>query len=269
MVLRCLPKGGELMAKGRSPNYPSITLAESVERLKPLYDSIHTRRATRELIAQNLGYKGLNGRSLTLIATLRRYGLLEQEKKGELHVGERAVSIMELSKGNSERAKAFKDAAFEPLLFSHLRDDFGETLPKDETLKHYLIKKEFLPNAAEEIIRVYRANLELVKEEEAAYDALMSTQRTGPQHSIARSEIERAVMNRASVQETLLSEGADASKQLRFNISRDSEAQVIFRGPVTQEAIEKLAALLELQKDTFPKQVELDAKELDAIADSN
>lgn len=59
--------------------------------------------------------------------------------------------------------------------------------------------------------------------------------------------------------------GDIGAKRLRFNISRNSEAQVIFTGEVTQEAIEKLAALLALQKDTFPTQAELDESETERI----
>jgi hypothetical protein len=251
------------MTTGRSPNYPSLTLAEALERLKPLYDSIHTRPAEKEIIAQNLGYKGINGRSLTLIATLRRYGLLVQEGKGLLRISQRAVSILELGRGDEERLTAFKDAAFDPVLFSQLYNDFGERLPKDENLKHYLIKKEFLPKAAEEIIRVYRANLELVNEEGQAHNAAMTPHTAGPQHSVARAErerneIDRSFLSKAAADLAVLGAAVPGSgKQLRFNISRDSEAQVIFTGPVTQEAIEKLAALLQLQKDTFPTQEEL------------
>jgi len=39
---------------------------------------------------------------------------------------------------------------------------------------------------------------------------------------------------------------------LVFKISKDSEARIVFTGNVTQEAIEKLTALLNLSKDTYP-----------------
>ena len=39
---------------------------------------------------------------------------------------------------------------------------------------------------------------------------------------------------------------------LQFRISRNSSVFICFYGPVSREAIEKLIALLELQKDTFP-----------------
>lgn len=37
-------------------------------------------------------------------------------------------------------------------------------------------------------------------------------------------------------------------------IARDTKAAVVFRGEVTQKAIDKLIQFLELQKDTFPLQ---------------
>jgi len=257
MVVRCFQKGGAAMTTGRSPNYPSFPLSEALERLKRLYSGIHTRAAEREVVAQNLGYKGLSGPSLSLIATLRRYGLLLPEGKGRLRVSDRAVSIMELSRGATERAAAVKDAAFESALFSQLYADFGESLPKDETLKHYLIKKGFLPKAADEIIRIYRDNIELVREETEAYSDPMTASANA---SIARAPA--ALVTRPSglagleMMERIVPEG---SKVLRLNVGRDVEAHIVFNGPVTQEAIDKLAKLLEIQKDTFPTQAELDS----------
>jgi hypothetical protein len=52
---------------------------------------------------------------------------------------------------------------------------------------------------------------------------------------------------------------APGERELKLNISRDTQARVIFTGPVTQEAVEKLAALLDMQKDTFPTKAELEA----------
>jgi hypothetical protein len=50
---------------------------------------------------------------------------------------------------------------------------------------------------------------------------------------------------------------APGESVLAFKISRDSEARVIFSGQVTQEAIGKLTALLDLSKDSYPTQAEL------------
>jgi hypothetical protein len=158
------------------------------------------------------------------------------------------------------RNEAIRQSAFEPELFSELRNDFPEKLPSDSTLRHYLIKKGFMPKAAEEIIHVYKTNLELVEEEGGEYNAPMPTE-TSPQHSIARAELNRIFASKTASDLSALGVPVPGDgKELRFNISRGSEAQVIFRGPVTQEAIDKLARLLELQKDTFPTEAELQPK---------
>lgn len=45
---------------------------------------------------------------------------------------------------------------------------------------------------------------------------------------------------------------ARGASELRLKISRNCEAKVTFSGTVTQDAITKLVALLEMSKDTFP-----------------
>lgn len=242
------------MAKGRSPNYPSMSLADAVKRLRPVYEGVHTYPTPRDVIFENLGYSGASGRALTVLGTLRRYGLLIPEGKGHLKVSDRAVSILELPEGATERNEAIRAAAFEPELFSEMDKDFPEKLPNDSSLKHYLIKKGFMPKAAEEIIHVYRANLELVEEQGGEYNQAMPPQTTplGTPSHLSRPEIAQILTGSKGVPK--------GDKELIFNISRETEAQVSFRGPVTQEAIEKLAALLDLQKDTFPTNAELQPK---------
>jgi hypothetical protein len=46
--------------------------------------------------------------------------------------------------------------------------------------------------------------------------------------------------------------------ELAFKLSRGSEARVVIYGEASQEAIEKLTSLLDLQKDTFPTREELE-----------
>jgi hypothetical protein len=252
------------MPKGRSPNYPSLPLADAIEKVRLIYSGIHTHAAPKDVIAESLGYTSLSGRPLSYIGTLRRYDLLKTAGSGNLQVTDNAIAILELPPGSPERKKAMSDAAFSPSLFTELRAEFPDKLPNDSTLRHYLVKKGFMSKAADEIIHVVRANLELLEEEASEYNPAMSS--TEPQHSVAAAERKR-ILDRALVSKTAADLAVlgvpvpDDGKELRFNISRDSEAQVIFRGPVTQEAIDKLAKLLELQKDTFPTEAELQVAE--------
>jgi len=62
------------MAKIRSPHYPSQTLEEAIQRVEQVYNLEHTHPSPRNVVAQGLGYTSLNGASLSVIATLTRYG---------------------------------------------------------------------------------------------------------------------------------------------------------------------------------------------------
>jgi hypothetical protein len=237
-----------------------MPLIDAIKRLKPVYEGVHTYPTPKPVIFENLGYSSASGRALTVLGTLRRYGLLVPEGKGHFRVSDRAVAILELPEGSPERNQAIRETIFQPELFSEMHNDFPDKLPNDASLKHYLIKRRFLPSAAEEIIQVYRANLELVEEQSGEYNAPMPPET--PQHSIARAELNRIFASKtASDLAALGVHVPSGDKELRFNISRETEALVSFKGPVTQEAIEKLSALLELQKDTFPTNAELSKAE--------
>lgn len=156
------------MAKMRSPNYPSLTLKDAIGRVKRVYDSEHTHAAPREVVAKALGYNSLNGTSLSILGTLIRYGLLEKSGKDGLKVTADTVTALELDENHPDRLDALTRLAFKPALFAELDERFGNELPSDVNLKHYLIQqKSFLPDAAEAVIRVYRENLELVTQENA------------------------------------------------------------------------------------------------------
>lgn len=155
------------MAK-RSPNYPQLTLREALEAVRKVYTAQHTYPAEREVVAQNLGYKGLNGASLPVLGALNRYGLLVSEGE-QLKVSDDAVTILELPADNEERQAALRRAAYATTVFNQMSETYGEKPPNDVTLRHDLIKKKFLPKAADEVIRIYRDNLELVTPEAPAY----------------------------------------------------------------------------------------------------
>ncbi|HYJ88082.1 MAG TPA: hypothetical protein VEW46_18590 [Pyrinomonadaceae bacterium] len=238
------------MTKGRSPNYPQLTLEEALQRIRPLYEATHTYPTDKQVIAENLGYGGLHGKSLTLIGALRRYNLLEAEGEG-MRVSEDAVTLLELPKGDPQHVSALDRAAFAPRLFAQMHADFGTNLPNDVTLRHYLIKQGFLPKAADEVIRVYRANLELVLGENDAYNERMSQPdpRSTATQFVSPPSIPSA--ERFGMPSVTSDEG------VRFHIS-SNQILASFSGTVTQEIIQKLIKHLEIYQDDFPTKAALE-----------
>jgi hypothetical protein len=270
-----------LMAKMRSPNYPRADLSAAIAMAKKVYDGQHTHAGAREVVASHLGYESLNGTSLTWIATLTSYGLLENVEGG-LKVTDDAVTVIELPKGETERIEAVRRLAFTPKLFTELRQEFGDKLPNDVNLRHSLIKKKFLPKAADEAIRVYRETLEFVTDEmkeynppdtgapEGQFKPGLETPMQPPTRSPHVGPEQRSFGTATEIpvdlsKIRLMTEDGRPlafrkSTELAFKLSRGSEAKVTIYGDASQEAIQKLRALLELQEDTFPTNEEIAAQ---------
>jgi hypothetical protein len=130
------------MERQRSPSYPSLSLPQAVDMVAKLHKANRTSTISRETAAKDLGYTGLTGRSLTVIAALAQYGLIERAGKGDIKVTRRAVDILH-SVDSADRAEAIQDAAFAPNLFQQLHERFPEGVPSHNALRSYLIQQEF------------------------------------------------------------------------------------------------------------------------------
>src|ERR1700712_5719142 len=86
-------RGVWLMGRSRSPSYPQIGLREAVQRVKSVYDRDYRNVLTREVAAERLGYSGLNGKSLAVLAALGRFGLVEG-RGDEVRVTDLAARIL-------------------------------------------------------------------------------------------------------------------------------------------------------------------------------
>lgn len=248
--------------KSRSPRYPSINLAEAVDRIKTIYEKEHTHRANREVIARDLGYAGLNGASAAVIGSLRQFGLLESAGDG-LRVSDIATTIVELPPGSPERVEALREAALSPKLFAELNEFFGPKLPSDENLRLFLVKKGFNSKAAGIAIRTYRDTVSLVKDEERDYNdsslAIPRGQETTSQMQFAPGlEVQRAFTPKTAADLQALNVPLPGSytEDLQYRISEDCKVRVLFDGAVTREAIQKLIAYLQLGMDDFPSKTQ-------------
>lgn len=249
------------MAVTRSPKYPQFSLMEAIERVKKIYAKEKWHPATEEVLVQQMGYKGLNGASLGSIATLKRYGLLIPAGESEFRVSDNAVTIIEAPKDNPEWKKALTHLAFHPPLFAELKETFGYDLPSDANLRHYLIKKKFNPNAAEEVIKVYRENLETVLKEESNtgddkgansnnVDSVQPVSVGVESQDNKNSGIPSSVPTQVQLGPNDVSYAF--SESLTIRLSSDCKAHIQYEGLVTQEAIKKLIKYLELGIDDYP-----------------
>jgi hypothetical protein len=169
MLYESYGRGIYAVAKARSPGYPAIGLKEAVERVRAVYQKDFQNRLPRAVIANHMGYKGLSGASLPVLAAMGQYGLLEG-RGDETRVSDLALKIIAHEPGVAERLTALNEAAVGPELFSELHKKFPDGKASDAAIKSYLLINKFIPAAADTSLRAYRETIELLIEEEQAYN---------------------------------------------------------------------------------------------------
>jgi hypothetical protein len=242
----------------RSPNYPGISLSEAIPRIAQIYESEHNHAADGETLAIAMGYKGSNGASDVVISALKKYGWLENAGQRQYKLSEGAIDVYLHQRGDPERVKAIRDAAFTPPLFKELHDEFGDILPSENNLRIKLIKKGFNPKSVGDVIQAYRETLELVSLESAGYNADVAGKKEDKQDSKPAGEPPMQAAAQAKPQTpSATGHVPPPADGFQFQISERS-VNVLFNGLVTQEAIKKLIKYLEISVDDFPTKKDLE-----------
>jgi hypothetical protein len=157
----------------RSPNYPAISLPSAIERISALYKNQHSHAAPREVVANSLGFRSLSGPAATVISTLFKYGLLERVGS-EAKISERALQIL-FPNSPAERDGAIRAAADEPQLFAELNERFPGG-GSDALLRNYLTRRNFSPNALDDVILAFKETAEFVSREVGGHDSPAPTE---------------------------------------------------------------------------------------------
>src|SRR5262249_32275109 len=131
------------------------------------------------------------------------------------------MRAIELPEGDPERTAALVRMVFAPSVFADLRSRYGEQLPL--SVSHALVSQEFAPHAADEIIRVYRANFEFVRERGGEVG-------TPPATGQVERQSEASVATAPELSRSRLSLEISPDRVLQFQIAEDTDARIHFRG---------------------------------------
>ncbi len=113
---------------GRSRRYPTFSLEEALEYCERINTEVGFTPASREVLAQAIGYSGLSGPAARKLAALSYFGLLRKDSKG-LRLSPMAGRIL-VPTSEQERKEALVDAAQGPSLYQELFERFaGGPLP--------------------------------------------------------------------------------------------------------------------------------------------
>jgi hypothetical protein len=148
------------MAKMRSPNYPAVGLSECLERVRRLWAMEKKTPVNYAVAAEAIGYGGLSGPSRTVLASMKKYGLVDSDDK-TVRVSDLALRILHPA-GEHEQLSALQEAALKPDLFRQLFDTMKDA--SNGALKSHLITKlSFSEVGARQLIKSYRDTIEISK----------------------------------------------------------------------------------------------------------
>jgi hypothetical protein len=148
----------------------TISLGTALEKTRAIYDAAHRRRMSRAEIARYLGYGGLNGAAVAVIANLTRYGLLVG--RGEaITVSEDAVTALVEPRDSAERRAAIRRLAGTPSVFADLMRQL-EGGPVSETAVRIRLERLGLKAKSAEIMaRAFFETMALVGADGEAHTA--------------------------------------------------------------------------------------------------
>lgn len=130
-----------MATRERSPNYPAHPLTESVEHVTRLYAAEKRALVPYESVAKALGYTSLSGRARVKIATLRKYGLVD-EASSRVRVSDLAMRIL-FPRSDADKQAAIDEAGWRPELFRELRGNEGAsagTMENDLVLRGFSVE---------------------------------------------------------------------------------------------------------------------------------
>jgi len=255
------------MARVRSPNYPSISLPDAIERVRKIYKSEHMHKAPPEVVAKILGYNGLNGASLMVLSTLKKYGLLEEVGR-DLKVSQDALVILVDPENSQERVAAIRKAARAPALFEKFFDEYGDKAPSDENIRAYLLKNGFAQTAVDTPIRCYRETLDFVSR-------LGPYNRSEQPNQEAETTMEATEERDVRSARTATNDTPAATAGMKRDVWDLDEGRVVLERPAElgPESLEYLEAwlflLLKKIKKESVKTVSVKQQELDDLVDKS
>jgi len=160
------PSGKGKKKEGRSPGYPQIDLAAALERARIIKEKESRHPANIATILNHWGYGSKSSQGLIVLATLKKFGLLEEKGVGvarEVKLTDLAWRILVDEREESiDRLEAIREAALLPRIHRQLWDEYGGELPSDENLRFRLLtvgESRFTSGAVDGFIAEFRRTI--------------------------------------------------------------------------------------------------------------
>ncbi len=235
--------------KGRSPNFPYVSLGEAIECAKKLFGKQRRAPVSPDVAINSWGFKKPTGSSSRYLSALRQYGLLDYSGAGkDVRVSDLAITIIH---GTVEdRAEAIKKAALCPNIFSRLVDDYPDGFPDENGLKSALITKmKFSVDAAGRCVRSFMDTMRIAELDLNKFSALKDEDVHADENAVDTHDLPADTSDKG--QDVEPTETPDPQK-FSWPLGKGVIAEIrISGGTVTPSHLELLRQYLELAKDAF------------------
>lgn len=149
-----------LPQRKKSPRAPSISLEDAIDRVQKIYERERLHAAPTDVVAQHLGYKGVNnGAALSALANVRYFGLVERPREGYLSVV-KDFERFKYAPDNDQRRTLLIGFLRKPPLYAELLDKYERGLPSDPNLRFELIELGFNAATVEAALVAFRSSVE-------------------------------------------------------------------------------------------------------------
>lgn len=248
------------ISANRSPNYPSMSLGDSIEAIRGVYAKERRAKFPRSSLAAHLGYSSLNGRALSKIGAIRAYGLIDG-REDAISVSPTAIALLEAPKDSEDYIQALHEAFNSPPLFGRILAEHEEQ-PSPETLRWWLAKQGYAGDAADKALKVYLASLDLINSHGGAYESGSSEPGPAPRNALAMSaeDMVRELMpfpKPAQPKPAAYAGGSEIGLAMGVHervltsglLSKQATFRVVVSGPVGEAEIDRLLRKLEMDKE--------------------
>lgn len=237
----------------RSPSYPSISLERAVSLVGKVYEGAQRSQVSAETAVQLMGFKGKSGASLTTLAAVKHFGLIDG-RGDALRVTELAMRIL-TPLNDRERKDALKEAALSPDLFRELCEEFGSSLPALSVIKAIAVRKhEFSDAGAENVAETYLETMRFLEQFGVVRDVREPPLAEGAKGSANDSSGISAAQ--AEPRKGELKEAAGPVEELELRVSKDVKAFIRLAGPVTGKDVDRLIEILSVLKSSYTDEKE-------------
>ncbi len=239
----------------RSPGYPMLSLDESIQKAKILWDKDKNNPIPLGAAFEHLGYKTIGGYGGRVFSAMKQFGLIYQ-KKNDIHLTSEAIDLALHEQQDDKYIETVKILALKPTIYEKLFNENSDDLPSDATLRIKLIKDyAFNPDKVAGFLSDFRKTIEFanLKKIDVLVNALREEPiKEKPMQGISTPPIKSPIIPNPDM--TIGEEREIAT----YTIGRGLKARIIISGeqPTTIKSIDKLIKFLQENKEDLPESIE-------------